>query len=67
MTGIWRQTAGWLRMPDFRGKTAVYFFEHAVEYLVVDKTVAFHDLCNAVAGLHEVGIDMGEPYHIDIL
>ena len=54
-------------MPDFRGQAAVYFLEHAVEYLVVDETVAFHDLCNAVAGLHEVGIDMGEPYHVDVL
>lgn len=54
-------------MPDFRGQAAVYFLEHAVEYLVVDETVAFHDLCNAVAGLREVRIDMGEPYHVDIL
>ena len=47
-------------MADFRGQTAVYFFEHTVEYLIVDKTVAFHDLCNAVAGLHEVRINMGK-------
>ena len=53
-------------MADFRGQTAVYFFEHTVEYLIVDKTVAFHDLCNAVAGLHEVRINMGKPYHVDV-
>ena len=47
-------------------QTAVYFFEHTVEYLIVDKTVAFHDLCNAVAGLHEVRINMGKPYHVDV-
>ena len=54
-------------MADFRGQAAVYFLEQAVKDLVVDEAVAFHDLCNAVAGLREVGIDMGEPYHVDVL